>query len=56
MELQRQDQLRELYRELLIMFLKHVEEETELLSTKIKVVVNNVRELETEVQKFSQHQ
>ncbi|KAF5446510.1 hypothetical protein F2P56_032133 [Juglans regia] len=47
MELQRQDRLCELYRELLLSFLENVEEQTELLSRKVEVVVNDVRELES---------
>lgn len=54
MELHHQDRLCELYRELLLSFLENVEEQTELLSRKVEVVVNDVRELETEVQKLSQ--
>ncbi|XP_040992380.1 protein FAR1-RELATED SEQUENCE 7-like [Juglans microcarpa x Juglans regia] len=47
MELQRQDRLCELYRELLLSFLENVEEQTELLSRKVEIVVNDVRELES---------
>ncbi|XP_059660011.1 protein FAR1-RELATED SEQUENCE 5-like isoform X3 [Cornus florida] len=46
MELERQDRLCDLYRDQITMFLRNVEEQTELLSTKIEVVVNNVRALE----------
>ena len=56
MELEHQDQLCELYRQQLITFLKNVEEQTEVLSTKIEVVVNNVREVESEGHKHSHHQ
>ncbi|KAJ9176676.1 hypothetical protein P3X46_011962 [Hevea brasiliensis] len=49
-ELKRQDRLCELYRGLLNSFLENVEEHTELLSAKIEVAVNNVKEIETEVQ------
>ncbi|KAL6967914.1 hypothetical protein U1Q18_033720 [Sarracenia purpurea var. burkii] len=50
MELERQDELCDLYREQIITFLNSVEEQTDQLSTKIQEVVNNVRALETEVQ------
>ncbi|KAI7983878.1 Protein FAR1-RELATED SEQUENCE 5 [Camellia lanceoleosa] len=55
MELEHQDQLCDLYREQIITFLKKVEEQTEVLSTKIQDVVNNVRELETEVPNAPHH-
>ncbi|XP_057965109.1 protein FAR1-RELATED SEQUENCE 7-like isoform X3 [Malania oleifera] len=55
MELEHQDQLCEQYRDQLIKFLKNVEEQTELLSTKIEVVVSSLREFETEMQKSSHH-
>ncbi|XP_038702938.1 protein FAR1-RELATED SEQUENCE 5-like isoform X2 [Tripterygium wilfordii] len=55
MELERQDQLCELYRELLIRLLENVEEQTELLSTKIEAAVNNVREFETKVEERKEH-
>ncbi|XP_062081255.1 protein FAR1-RELATED SEQUENCE 5-like [Humulus lupulus] len=54
MELEHQDQLCESYRELLLTFLKNIEEQTEMLSTKIRHVVNNIREVETEGQKRPQ--
>uniref|UniRef100_A0A5B6YW85 FAR1 domain-containing protein n=1 Tax=Davidia involucrata TaxID=16924 RepID=A0A5B6YW85_DAVIN len=54
-ELERQDRLCDLYREQITTFLQNVEDQTDMLSTKILVVVNNVRELETEVQKSSHH-
>lgn len=53
MELERQDQLCEQYRELLLSFLNNIEEQTELLSTKVEHVVNTVREFETEVKSRS---
>ena len=49
MELKHQDQLCESYRGLLLTFLKNVEEQTEMLSTKIGLVVNNIREVESGV-------
>uniref|UniRef100_A0A5B7BU89 FAR1 domain-containing protein n=1 Tax=Davidia involucrata TaxID=16924 RepID=A0A5B7BU89_DAVIN len=55
MELERHDRLCDLYREQITTFLNKVEEQTELLSTKVQVVVNNVREFETEMQKSSYH-
>ncbi|KAK9281185.1 hypothetical protein L1049_004080 [Liquidambar formosana] len=55
-ELDHQDRLCELYRDQLITFLNNVEEQTDFLSTKIKVVVDSVREFETELQKASHHQ
>lgn len=55
MELEHQDQLCELYRRQLITFLKNVEEQTEVLSTKIEVAVNNMREFECEGKKKSHH-
>ncbi|CAK9140781.1 unnamed protein product [Ilex paraguariensis] len=56
MELERQDKICDLYQEQLITFLRNVVEQTELLSTKIQDVVNNVRDFETGVQKSSNHQ
>ena len=55
MEVEHQDQLCELYRGQLITFLKNVEEQTEVLSTKIEVAVNSVRKVESEGQKHSRH-
>ncbi|KAK3003312.1 hypothetical protein RJ639_018334 [Escallonia herrerae] len=54
-ELKHQDQLCALYRGQLITFLKNVEEQTELLSTKIQIAVDNVRECETGGEKSSDH-
>ncbi|KAK6780206.1 hypothetical protein RDI58_022390 [Solanum bulbocastanum] len=51
MELERQDKLCDLYREQLVTFLENVEQQMELLSKKIQVAVNNVKEVEAEVQK-----
>lgn len=56
MELEHQDKLCDLYREQLITFLENVEQQMELLSKKIEVAVNNVKEIEAEVQKPSNNQ
>lgn len=53
MELDRQDQLCAAYREKLLSFITNVEAETEELSAKIQVIVDNVRKVESEVQKHS---
>lgn len=53
MELERQDQLCAGYREKLLSFMNNVEAETEELSEKIQVIVDNVRKVESEVQKHS---
>ncbi|OMP07791.1 hypothetical protein COLO4_07042 [Corchorus olitorius] len=53
MELARQEQLCSAYREKLFSFMNSVEEQTEELSSKIQVVVDNVRKLEAEMQRFS---
>jgi len=55
-ELERQDQLCTRYREHIVMFLRNVEEQTEQLSVKIQEVVDNVRDVETEVQNAPYHQ
>lgn len=55
MELQRQEQLCAAYREKLVSFMNNMEEQTEELSSKIQVVVDNVRKIESEVQKVSGH-
>ena len=47
MELERQDQLCNLYWEQLIRILRNIEEQTEILSTKIQVIANKVKEFET---------
>ncbi|KAK6940429.1 FAR1 DNA binding domain [Dillenia turbinata] len=52
MELERQDRLCEVYRDQLLTLLKNVEDQTKLLSNKIQVVVNSVKECE-EVTKTS---
>lgn len=48
MALEHQDRLCDLYREQLVTFMKNIEEQNELLSTKTEVVVNSLREFETE--------
>lgn len=53
MELDRQDQLCAAYREKLLGFITNVEAETEELSAKIQVIVDNVRKVESEMQKHS---
>ncbi|PON75131.1 FHY3/FAR1 family [Parasponia andersonii] len=53
MELEHQEQLCATYREKLLSFMKNVEEQTDELSAKIKVIVENVRKVESEVQKHS---
>ena len=55
MELERQEQLCAVYREKLLSFMNNVEDETEELSSKIQVIVDNVRKVESEVQKHSRH-
>ncbi|KAL5562228.1 hypothetical protein UlMin_031975 [Ulmus minor] len=52
-ELERQEQLCAAYRERLVSFIKNVEEQTEELSGKIQVIVENVRKVESEVRKHS---
>ncbi|KAJ0051990.1 hypothetical protein Pint_03096 [Pistacia integerrima] len=56
MELEHQDQLCELYRGMLIGFLNNVDKQTELLSRKVEVVVNSVKEFENNVQRLTQNQ
>lgn len=53
MELEHQEHLCSAYREKLLSFMKHVEEQTEELSAKIQVIVANVRKVESETQKHS---
>uniref|UniRef100_A0A5B7BX09 FAR1 domain-containing protein n=1 Tax=Davidia involucrata TaxID=16924 RepID=A0A5B7BX09_DAVIN len=55
LELQHQDQLCAAYREKLLRFLTNVEEQAEQLSSKVQVVVDNVRKAEAEVKKLSRH-
>ncbi|XP_062173850.1 protein FAR-RED ELONGATED HYPOCOTYL 3-like isoform X3 [Alnus glutinosa] len=52
-ELEHQEQLCAAYREKLLSFMNNVEEQTEELSSKIQVIVDNVRKVESEVQKLS---
>lgn len=54
-ELQRQEQLCAIYRQKLLDFLNNVEKEAEELSSKVQVVVNNVRKVESEGQKHSHY-
>ncbi|CAH1419336.1 unnamed protein product [Lactuca virosa] len=54
-ELKHQDGLIKFYREHLCMLLGEIEQQTEVLSTKIQVAVNNVREIETKEQKQLKH-
>lgn len=56
MELEREDQLCELYHGLLLTLLDNVEEQTELISMKVSGVVNDVREFETEVERLPQNE
>lgn len=55
MELERQEQLCATYREKLLSFMKNIEDEAEELSGKIQVIVEDVRRVESEVQKHSRH-
>ncbi|KAI9119981.1 hypothetical protein K1719_008950 [Acacia pycnantha] len=50
-ELKRQDQLCAAYREKLISFMNNVEEQTQELSEKTQTIVENLRKVESEVQK-----
>ncbi|XVF72338.1 hypothetical protein PTKIN_Ptkin12aG0113400 [Pterospermum kingtungense] len=52
-ELERQEQLCSAYREKLFTFMNNVEEQTEDLSSKIQVIVEDIRKLEAERQRFS---
>ncbi|XP_034918331.1 protein FAR1-RELATED SEQUENCE 5 [Populus alba] len=54
-ELEHQEQLCETYREKLLSFMNNVVEEAEELASKIQVIVDSVRKVEWEVQKFSRH-
>ncbi|KAM1265498.1 hypothetical protein ACFX2J_035179 [Malus domestica] len=53
MELEHQDQRCAAYREKLLSFMHNVEAETEELSGKIQAIVENVRKVESEMQKHS---
>ncbi|CAK9140853.1 unnamed protein product [Ilex paraguariensis] len=55
-QLKIQDQLCASYRERLLKLLSDVEEQTEQLSSKVQVIVDNVRKVEAEVQHLSCHQ
>ncbi|CAI0426537.1 unnamed protein product [Linum tenue] len=52
-ELDLQDHLCSVYKEKLLSFIKSVEDQTEEWSSKIQVIVDNVRKVESEVQKQS---
>ncbi|KAL3573121.1 hypothetical protein D5086_027025 [Populus alba] len=54
-ELEHQEQLCATYREKLLSFMNNVVEEAEELASKIQVIVDSVRKVEWEVQKFSRH-
>ncbi|XVE72658.1 hypothetical protein DITRI_Ditri11bG0056000 [Diplodiscus trichospermus] len=53
MEVAHQEQLCSAYREKLFTFMNNVEEQTEELSSKIQVIVDNLRKLEAESHRFS---
>ncbi|KAG4139580.1 hypothetical protein ERO13_D07G202400v2 [Gossypium hirsutum] len=53
MELAHQEQLCSAYREKLFAFINNVEKQTEELSSKIEVIVDNIRKLEAERQRFT---
>ncbi|KAK5820088.1 far1-related sequence 5 -like protein [Gossypium arboreum] len=53
MELAHQEQLCSAYREKLFAFINNVEKQTEELSSKIEVIVDNVRKLEAQRQRFT---
>ncbi|CAK8541385.1 unnamed protein product [Lathyrus sativus] len=55
MELERQDELCTAYREKLLSFINNVEEQTEEMSTKIQLTIENIRRAESEMQKSSQN-
>lgn len=56
LDLEREEQLCGQYRELLLTLLNHVEEETEDIATKLRGVVNYVREFETQVEGIPENQ
>ncbi|KAM1007103.1 hypothetical protein PS2_003718 [Malus domestica] len=56
MDLEREEQLCGQYRELLLTLLNNVEEETEHIATKVRGVVNYVREFETQVEGIPENQ
>lgn len=51
LELERTDQICSAYREKLLNFMSGIEEQTEELSSKIQVIVDNVRKLEADMQR-----
>ena len=52
-ELEHQEHLCATYREKLVSFMNNIEEQTEELASKIQLIVDNVRKVESEVQNFS---
>ncbi|XP_009334239.1 protein FAR-RED ELONGATED HYPOCOTYL 3 isoform X2 [Pyrus x bretschneideri] len=56
LDLEREEQLCGQYRELLLTLLNNVEEETEDIATKVRGVVNYVREFETQVEGIPENQ
>lgn len=55
MELERQEQLCAAYRQKLFTFMDNIEEQTEDLSSKVQVIVENIRKAESEMLKPSFH-
>ncbi|KAK7293230.1 hypothetical protein RJT34_16093 [Clitoria ternatea] len=55
MELERQDQLCSAYREKLLSFINNIQEETQEISSKIQLIIENIRKAESEMQKCSQN-
>lgn len=55
LELQRQEQLCVMYREKLFTFMSSVEEDAQELSSKVQVIVKNVRRVESQVQTLPCH-
>lgn len=54
MELKRQDELCAAYRENLLSFINNIEEQTEEMSTRVQLIIENIRRAESEMQKSSQ--
>lgn len=54
MELERQDELCAAYREKLLSFINNIEEQTEEMSTRVQLIIENIRRAESEMQKSSQ--
>lgn len=55
MELEHQDKLCAYYREKLFSFMNDIEEQTEELSSKIQLIVENIRKFESDMQKTPRH-